>query len=84
MNERLTPEEVAQEVRRLVGQLQAEGRNDLLLRALGVPLLEELRIEAAKGKLSRLLITKSVNARVIWRRQWHPTPSPSFLGSCPR
>ena len=58
MNERLTPEEVAQEVRRLVGQLQAEGRNDLLLRALGVPLLEELRIEAAKGKLSRLLITK--------------------------
>ena len=58
MNERLTPEEVAQEVRRLVGQLQAEGRNDLLLRAIGVPLLEELRIEAAKGKLSRLLITK--------------------------
>lgn len=58
MNELLTPEEVAQEVRRLVGQLQAEGRNDLLLRAIGVPLLEELRIEAAKGKLSRLLITK--------------------------
>lgn len=58
MNEQLTPEEVAQEVRRLVGQLQAEGRNDLLLRAIGVPLLEELRIEAAKGKLSRLLITK--------------------------
>ena len=58
MNELLTPEEVAQEVRRLVGQLQAEGRNDLLLRAIGVPLLEELRIEAAKGNLSRLLITK--------------------------
>ena len=58
MNEQLTPEEVAQEVRRLVGQLQAEGRNDLLLRAIGVPLLEELRIEAAKGNLSRLLITK--------------------------
>ena len=33
MNELLTPEEVAQEVRRLVGKLQAEGRNDLLLRA---------------------------------------------------
>ena len=58
MNEQLTPEEVAQEVRRLVGKLQAEGRSDLLLRAIGVPLLEELRIEAAKGKLSRLLITK--------------------------
>ena len=58
MNELLTSEEVAQEMRRLVGQLQAEGRNDLLLRAIGVPLLEELRIEAAKGKLSRLLITK--------------------------
>ena len=58
MNEQLTPEERALEVKRLVGQLQAEGRSDLLLKALGVPLLEELRIEAAKGKLSRLLITK--------------------------
>ena len=36
-------------------QLMAAGRKDLLLRAIGVPLLEELRIEAAKGKLSRLL-----------------------------
>lgn len=58
MNEQLTPEERALEVKRLVGQLQVEGRSDLLLKALGVPLLEELRIEAAKGKLSRLLITK--------------------------
>ena len=58
MNELLTPEERAQEVKRLVGQLQAEGRKDLLLKAIGVPLLEELRIEAAKGKLSRLVITK--------------------------
>ena len=33
--------------------LQAEGRTDLLLHAIGVPLLEELRIEAAKGRLSR-------------------------------
>lgn len=38
--------------------MQAAGRTDLLLKAIGVPLLEELRIEAAKGKLSRLLITK--------------------------
>jgi len=58
MNELLTPEERAQELKRLVAQLQAEGRNDLLLKAIGVPLLEELRIEAAKGKLSRLVITK--------------------------
>ncbi|MBQ6658538.1 MAG: hypothetical protein IJM70_04335 [Prevotella sp.] len=58
MNELLTPEERAQELKRLVSQLQAEGRNDLLLKAIGVPLLEELRIEAAMGKLSRLVITK--------------------------
>ena len=58
MNELLTPEERAQEVKKLVGQLQAEGRTDLLLHAIGVPLLEELRIEAAKGRLSRLVITK--------------------------
>ena len=41
-----------------MSQLQAEGRTDLLLHAIGVPLLEELRIEAAKGRLSRLVITK--------------------------
>ena len=45
-------------MKRLVSQLQAEGRTDLLLHAIGVPLLEELRIEAAKGRLSRLVITK--------------------------
>ena len=53
MNELLTPEERAQEVKRLVSQLQSEGRTDLLLHAIGVPLLEELRIEAAKGRLSK-------------------------------
>ena len=52
---RLTHEEAALEVRKLTEQLMAAGRKDLLLRAIGVPLLEELRIEAAKGKLSRLL-----------------------------
>ena len=51
-------EEIALEVKRLTGQLMAEGRKDLLLKAIGVPLLEELRIEAAKGKLSKLLITE--------------------------
>ena len=58
MNEQLTPEERALELKRLIEQLQAEGRNDLLLKAIGVPLLEELRIEAARGKLSRLVITE--------------------------
>ena len=58
MNEQLTPEERAQEVKRLVSHLRSEGRIDLLLHAIGVPLLEELRIEAAKGRLSRLVITK--------------------------
>ena len=58
MNEQQTPEERALELKRLIEQLQAEGRNDLLLKAIGVPLLEELRIEAARGKLSRLIITE--------------------------
>ena len=53
-----TPEEIAQELKRLTGLLQQAGRKDLLLHAIGVPLLEELRIEAAKTRLSRLLITK--------------------------
>ena len=53
-----SPEEIARQIRRLIEQLQIAGRNDLLLHAVGVPLLEELRIEAAKGKLSRLVITK--------------------------
>ena len=54
----MTSEEVALELKRLTEQLVAAGRKDLLLKAIGVPLLEELRIEAAKGKLSRLVITE--------------------------
>ena len=53
-----SPEELAEQLRLLVGQLQKANRNDLLLRAIGAPLLEELRIEAARPKLSRLRITK--------------------------
>ena len=53
-----TSEEVVLELKRLTEQLVAAGRKDLLLKAIGVPLLEELRIEAAKGKLSRLVITE--------------------------
>ena len=56
--QQITHEEMALEVKRLTELLMAEGRKDLLLKAIGVPLLEELRIEAAKGKLSKLVITE--------------------------
>ena len=56
--QRQTVEEVALEVRRLTEQLVRAGRKDLVLKAIGVPMLEELRIEAARGKLSRLVITE--------------------------
>ena len=53
----MTPEGMAQEIRRLVAELRASGRSDLLLRAIGSSVLEELRLEAAKARLSRLRIT---------------------------
>ncbi len=53
-----TAEELAQVVKRLAEMLHAAGRKDLLLQAIGVPLLEELRVEAAKVNLSRLRITE--------------------------
>ncbi len=53
-----TPEEMAEQLRQLAEQLHRADRKDLLLRAIGAPLLEELRIEAARAKLSRLLITE--------------------------
>lgn len=53
-----TPEEIAKQIRHLAEQLYGNGHKDLLLHAIGVPMLEELQIEAAKGKLSRLIITK--------------------------
>ena len=52
-----TPEDMAGEVKRLVAALQAAGRRDLLLQAIGVGVMEDLRVEAAKGRLSRLCIT---------------------------
>ena len=54
----LTAEEMALELKRLTELLVAADRKDLVLRAIGVPLLEELRIEAARSKLSRLVITE--------------------------
>lgn len=53
-----TPEAVAEQVRRGIVWLRQQGRDDLLLSAIGLPLIEELRIEAAKGTLSPLLITR--------------------------
>ena len=43
-----TAEEMALELRQIAERLVAADRKDLLLRAIGVPLLEELRIEAAR------------------------------------
>lgn len=54
----MDPEVLGNEVRRLVGELQAVGRIDILLRSITFPVLEELHIEAAKGRLSPLLITR--------------------------
>ena len=54
----MTAEEMAAEIRMLTEQLHTMGRNDLVLHAIGVPMLEELRIEAARAQLSRLLITR--------------------------
>ena len=57
-DEYLTLEDMASDMGRMARHLQRAGRTDLLLKAIGVPMLEELRIEAAKGQLSRLLITQ--------------------------
>ena len=54
----LTPEEMADELGRLAHQLKADGRIDLVLRGLGVSMIEDLRLEAAKGRLQPLRITK--------------------------
>lgn len=62
---RHTPDEMAELIKQLAEQLQMAGRKDLLLRAIGAPLLEELCIEAARAKLSRLLITKDYKLFLI-------------------
>lgn len=51
-------EQMASELQQLVGRLYQMERTDLLLRAIGVPMLELLRTEAARGTLSRLIITR--------------------------
>lgn len=54
----MTAEEKATQVKWLSTDLLAEGRTDLLLKAISVPVLEQLRIEAARATLSPLVITK--------------------------
>jgi hypothetical protein len=49
--------ELAKQLHDLVMSLHGAGRNDLLLQAISVPVLEELRIDAARGQLSHLVIT---------------------------
>lgn len=51
-------EEKAALIKSLSSDILAEGRTDLLLKAIGVPVLEQLRIEAARATLSRLVITE--------------------------
>ena len=47
---------IARQLRELVRKLQVMGRNDLLLQAITVPTLEQLRTEAARGTLRRLIV----------------------------
>ena len=54
-------ENIVRDLSNLVNKLRAIGRHDLLLDAIGVPVLEELRLEIARRKLSRLQITKDYN-----------------------
>ncbi|MDE5987667.1 MAG: hypothetical protein K2H16_10425 [Prevotella sp.] len=58
MTTETTPEDIARQMSQLTKMLHSMGRTDLLLHAIGMPVLEELRLEAAKSRLSRLKITK--------------------------
>ena len=85
-DQQYSPEEMARQIRLLAGQLLQAGRQDLLLHAIGVPLLEELRIEAAKGRLSRLVITEDYRFILgfyytdigLSRGELPPKPEPPF------
>ena len=54
-----SPEEAAGKLKVLVSRLRAAGRTDLLLEALGLPILEELRMEAARARLSQYIIIRN-------------------------
>ena len=50
-------EELASQLHDIARKLRAAGRNDLILSALGSSMLDELKSEAVRGHLSRLVIT---------------------------
>ena len=50
-------EELASQLHDIARKLRAAGRNDLILSALGSSMLDELKAEAVRGHLSRLVIT---------------------------
>ncbi|MST84476.1 hypothetical protein [Hallella mizrahii] len=49
---------IARQIRELVKKLQVMGRDDLLLQAITLPTLEQLRTEAARGTLRRLIVKR--------------------------
>lgn len=49
---------IARQIRELVKKLQVMGRDDLLLQPITVPTLEQLRTEAARGTLRRLIVKR--------------------------
>lgn len=54
----MNPDEInIQELKQMVSQLSTQGRFAELLKVIGVPTLQHLNIEAAKARLSRLVIT---------------------------
>lgn len=65
-------EQLACELSRIVGQLYNAGRTDLLLRAIGVPMIELLRTEAARGSLCRLIVTS--DCRLVLERGHREVP----------
>lgn len=85
----MTPEEKAAQVKTLSTQLLAEGRTDLLLKAISAPVLEQLRIEAARATLSPLVITEDYRFLLpnLWKQgsaaQSHPQGPLSALSESP-
>jgi len=53
-----TIDDLVENIRKEILFLWKNGRTDLILKAVGVPMIEELRLELAKRTLSPLLITK--------------------------
>lgn len=74
---------VARKVRDLVRELQVMGRTDLLLQAITVPTLEQLRTEAARGSLGRLVVKRDGDcsltmSMVEWRKSSFPLSTVPF------